>query len=140
MTNKEYTLGIIKPNTVALGQADEIIKIIEQAGFNIEAMQNRRLTLIEVEKLYAFHKGSSFYKEYCEYMSSSPVVLMKLAKNDAVAGFRKLIGATNPTDAAVGTIRRQFGTSIEDNVIHGSDSNENAAKEIQFFFGGANNK
>ncbi len=129
-----FTFSMIKPEIVEAGQIGEIITQIEQNNFHIQALRFVELSLKDAQKFYEIHKDRPFYQELCAYMSSGPVVAMVLEKEDAVASFRKLIGATNPADAEPGTIRKSFGKSIEANAIHGSDSNENAAIEAKFFF------
>jgi nucleoside-diphosphate kinase len=130
--NKTFTM--IKPDAVADGNVGAIIKIIQEAGFSISAMKLIRLTPEVAGKFYAVHKERPFYKDLCQYMSSGNIVAMILTKENAVADFRKLIGATNPADAAEGTIRKLFAKSIEANAVHGSDSDENANIEGNFFF------
>lgn len=135
MSEKSYTLAIIKPTAFQKGYLKAILAAIRKAGFTIEAKKEKILTLQEAKTLYQVHSQKPFYQEYCLYMSSGPVLVIKLSKENAVEEFRKLIGATDPKDAAPGTIRKRFGTNIEDNAIHGSDSPENAQQEITFFFG-----
>ena len=130
-----YTLGIIKPGAVARGYAGAIIKQIKEAGFTIKKQENRRMTLGEAKRLYAAHKDRPFYQHYCRYMSSTPVVIMLLAEEDAVTNLRKIMGATNPAEADDNTIRSKYGISIEENAIHGSDSEGSAEREIGYFFG-----
>lgn len=132
-TNRTYTM--IKPDAVSAGNTGAIIKMIEEAGFRIVAMKMTKMTQETAGKFYAVHKERPFYGELCTYMSSGAIVPMILEKENAVEDFRKLIGATNPADAAPGTIRKLFAKSIEANAIHGSDSDENAAIEGAFFFG-----
>ncbi len=132
-TNRTYTM--IKPDAVAAGNTGAIIKMIEEAGFRIVAMKMTKMTQETAGKFYAVHKARPFYNDLCTYMSSGAIVPMILEKENAVEDFRKLIGATNPADAAPGTIRKLFAKSIEANAIHGSDSDENAAIEGAFFFG-----
>jgi nucleoside-diphosphate kinase len=131
-TNRTYTM--VKPDAVAAGNTGAIIKMIEEAGFRILAMKMTQMTPDTAGKFYEVHKERPFYKDLCSYMSSGPIVPMILEKDNAVEDFRKLIGATNPADAAPGTIRKLFAKSIEANAIHGSDSDENAAIEGAFFF------
>lgn len=128
------TLTIIKPDAVAAKHTGKIIDMILDAGFNIVAMKQITMTKTMAEAFYAVHKERPFYNELTNYMTSGPVVPMILEKDNAVEDFRKLIGATNPEEAAEGTIRKKFATSIEANAIHGSDSDENAAIEGAFFF------
>ncbi len=131
-TNRTYTM--IKPDAVAAGNTGAIIKMIEEAGFRIVAMKMTQMTPDIAGKFYEVHKERPFYADLCSYMSSGPIVPMILEKENAVEDFRKLIGATNPADAAPGTVRKLFAKSIEANAIHGSDSDENAAIEGAFFF------
>jgi nucleoside-diphosphate kinase len=130
----EYTLAIIKPDAVKAKNAGKIIDAIEAHGFNIVYMEKRLLSAIESKDFYAVHKDRPFYGELTEFMSSGPVIVMALEKNNAVADWRKLMGATNPKEAAEGTIRKQFAKNIGENAVHGSDSAENAVTELKFFF------
>jgi len=125
---------MIKPDAVEAGNSGAIIKMIEEAGFTILAMKKTRMTKVIAGKFYAIHSERPFYEDLKNYMSSGPIIPMILEKSNAVEDFRKLIGATNPKDAAEGTIRRLFASSIEANAIHGSDSDENAEIESNFFF------
>lgn len=131
-TNRTFTM--IKPDAFADGNSGAIIQMMEAAGFKIIAMKVTKLSAEAAGKFYEVHKERPFYKDLCNYMSSGPIVAMILEKENAVADFRKLIGATNPADAAEGTIRKKFAKSIEANAVHGSDSDENAAIEGNFFF------
>ena len=130
--NKTFTM--IKPDAVADGNTGAIIKMIEEAGFRIVAMKKTRLTEERAGQFYEVHKERGFYQDLVRYMSSGAIVPMILEKVNAVADFRKLIGATNPANAEEGTIRKKFAKSIEANAIHGSDSDENAEIEGNFFF------
>jgi nucleoside-diphosphate kinase len=130
--NKTFTM--IKPDAVADGYTGAIIKMIEEAGFRIVAMKKTKLTEERAGQFYEVHKERGFYNDLCKYMSSGTIVPMILEKDNAVADFRKLIGATNPANADEGTIRKLFAKSIEANAIHGSDSDENAEIEGSFFF------
>lgn len=125
---------MIKPDATGANNIGAITKMIEEAGFRIVAMKKTVLSKELAGKFYAVHKERGFYGELCTYMSSGPIVPMILEKDNAVEDFRKLIGATDPTKAAPGTIRNLFAKSIEANAIHGSDSDENAAIEGSFFF------
>lgn len=127
---------MIKPDAVEAGNIGAITKMIEEAGFTIKAMKLTKLSSERAGEFYEVHKERPFYNDLCTYMSSGAIVPMILEKNNAVEDFRTLIGATNPQDAAKGTIRNLFATSIEANAIHGSDSDENAAIEGNFFFAG----
>jgi nucleoside-diphosphate kinase len=133
-TNRTFTM--IKPDAVADGNSGAIIKMIEEAGFRIVAMKKTLLTQTRAGEFYAVHAERPFYTDLCEYMSSGTIVPMILEKENAVADFRKLIGATDPTKADDGTIRKLFAKSLSANAIHGSDSDENAAIESSFFFAG----
>lgn len=125
---------MIKPDAVADGNTGAIIKMIEEAGFKVTAMKKTLLSPERAGEFYAVHKERPFYGDLCQYMSSGSIVPMILEKDNAVADFRTLIGATNPANADEGTIRKLFAKSIEANAIHGSDSDENAAIEGSFFF------
>lgn len=131
-SNKTFTM--IKPDAVADGHIGGITKMIQETGFSINAMKLLRLSEETAGKFYAVHKERPFYKDLCAYMSSGPIVAMILTKENAVTEFRKLIGATNPADAEEGTIRKIYAKSIEANAVHGSDSDDNAAIEGNFFF------
>ena len=133
-TNRTFTM--IKPDAVAEGNSGAIIKMIEEAGFRIVAMKKTLLTNARAGEFYAVHAARPFYGELCEYMSSGAIIPMILEKENAVADFRLLVGATDPTKADEGTIRKLFAKSIGANAIHGSDSDENAGIEGSFFFGG----
>lgn len=130
--NRTFTM--IKPDAVGAGNTGAITKMIEEAGFKIVAMKKTRLSKELAGQFYAIHKERPFYQELCTYMSSGAIVPMILEKANAVEDFRKLIGATDPTKAAPGTIRALFAKSIDANAIHGSDSDENATIEGNFFF------
>jgi nucleoside-diphosphate kinase len=125
---------MIKPDAFADGNTGAILSMIEKAGFRLIAMKVTRLTQETAGKFYAVHSDRPFYGDLCRYMSSGPIVAAILEKDNAVADFRKLIGATNPANAEEGTIRKIFARSIEANAVHGSDSDENAAIEGAFFF------
>jgi nucleoside-diphosphate kinase len=130
--NRTFTM--IKPDAVSAGNTGAIIKMIEEAGFKILALKKVRLSGELAGKFYAIHKARPFYGELCAYMSSGAIVPMILEKDNAVEDFRKLIGATDPSKAAPGTIRALFAKSIDANAIHGSDSDANADIEGNFFF------
>lgn len=132
MSNITFTM--IKPEAVAAGNIGAIIKMIEETGFRVAAMKKTLLSGERAGDFYAVHKERPFYDDLCRYMSSGPVVAMILEKENAVADFRKLIGATDPSKAEEGTIRKLFATSMEKNAVHGSDSDENASIEAGFFF------
>lgn len=125
---------MIKPDAVKDGHSGSIIKMIEAAGFRIVALKKTQLTSERAGEFYAVHKERPFYNDLCQYMSSGAIIPMILEKENAVADFRTLIGATNPANAEDGTIRKLFAISMEKNAIHGSDSDENAAIEGNFFF------
>ncbi|MDT8887734.1 nucleoside-diphosphate kinase [Aquirufa regiilacus] len=135
-TNRTFTM--IKPDAVIDGFTGPIIQQIEEAGYRIVAIKKVHLTPEEAGKFYEVHKERPFYGELCEYMSSNPIIPMILEKENAVADFRELIGATDPAKAAEGTIRKRFARSLSSNAIHGSDSDENAAIEGAFFFPNGN--
>ncbi len=130
--NRTFTM--LKPDAVSASNTGAIIKIIEDAGFRIIALKKTMLTPERAGEFYAVHKERPFYKDLCRYMSSGSIIPMILEKENAVEDFRKLIGATDPAKAEKGTIRNLFAKSIEANAIHGSDSDENAAIEGNFFF------
>lgn len=137
MTNaNNITFTMIKPDAVANKHIGAILLDIEKAGFEILAMEYKKMSEDDAKNFYIVHKERPFYGELVKYMSGGPIVAAVLKKNNAVADFRNLIGATNPVDAAEGTIRKKFATSIEANAIHGSDSDENALIEARFHFGG----
>lgn len=128
------SLTIIKPYAVQHGYAGPILSRINEAGFRIQALKNVHLSRQQAELFYAVHKDRPFFDSLVSFMSSGPVIVAILEKDNAVEEYRKLIGSTDPAQAAEGTIRRMFGTSIQANAVHGSDSNENAAIEASFFF------
>lgn len=132
----ERTLAIIKPDALRRGLAPEILRRIEAAAFRICALGLKRLTRAQAEAFYEVHKERPFFPSLCEYMSSGPVIVAVLEGDRAVLRWRELMGATDPAQAAPGTIRRDFGTSVEQNAVHGSDGPETAAREIAFFFPG----
>ncbi|KQS33075.1 nucleoside-diphosphate kinase [Dyadobacter sp. Leaf189] len=131
-TNRTFTM--IKPDAVQDGHSGSIIKMIEEAGFRIVALKKTKLTSERAGEFYAVHKERPFYNDLCKYMSSGAIIPMILEKENAVADFRTLIGATNPANAEEGTIRKLYAKSMEANAIHGSDSDENAQIEGSFFF------
>ncbi len=130
--NRTFTM--IKPDAYGAGNSGAILKMIEEGGFTIKAMKLTKLTPEKAGMFYAVHKERPFYNDLVKYMSSGPIFAAILEKDNAVEDFRKLIGATNPAEAAEGTIRKIFATSIEANAVHGSDSDENAEIEGSFFF------
>jgi nucleoside-diphosphate kinase len=130
----ERTLSIVKPDGVAKNLIGEVCRRFEQGGLRIVAQRMRRLTQAEAEGFYAVHRQRPFYKDLVRYMTSGPVVVQVLEGDNAVARNRELMGATDPKKADPGTIRADLAASIEENVVHGSDSAENAAREIAYFF------
>ena len=128
------TFGIIKPDADRAGKQGQIISRILGGGFKIRGMKLIHQTRKQAEGFYAVHTGKGFFDELCDFMSSGPCVVLALEKENAVPAWRELMGATNPADAAEGTIRKDFATSIGENAVHGSDSDENAAIEIAYFF------
>ena len=134
MSNIEKTLSIIKPDAVERNLDNEIKKIFIDNGFRVLKSKKIQIEKSEAEKFYKIHETKPFYNDLCSYLSSGPIVVMVLEKVNAVLDNRELMGATNPRDAKDGTIRKKFGISIDKNSVHGSDSPENAKKEIDFFF------
>ena len=132
MSNRTFTM--IKPDAVKAGNIGNILQMMNAAGFRIIAMKYTHLTMETAGKFYEVHKERPFYGELCEFMSSGPIVAAILEKDNAVADFRTLIGATNPANAEEGTIRKKYAASVGENAVHGSDSDENAAIEGNFFF------
>ena len=130
----ERTLAIIKPDAVTAGHAGKILDRILQEGFAVRAMKLVHLTKTQAEGFYAVHRERPFFGELTEFMSSAPCIPLVLEREDAVAKWREVIGATNPAEAAEGTIRKQFATSMGENTVHGSDSVENGVKEGRYFF------
>lgn len=128
------TLTMVKPDAVSKNNTGKIIDMILQGGFKIKAMKLLYMTKQQAQQFYLVHKDRPFYGELTEFMSSGPIVAAILQKDNAVDDFRKLIGATNPADAEEGTIRKLFAESIQNNAVHGSDSDENARIEAGFFF------
>lgn len=128
----QQTLGIIKPD--AFASRELIMERIKKNGFMIKQKKEMNLTKERAEQFYVEHKDKPFYSDLTTYMSSGPLVVMELEKVNAVQDWRKLMGATNPEKADSGTLRKEFGTSIEKNAVHGSDSAESASKELKFFF------
>ena len=130
------TLSIIKPDAIESKYQGKIIDFLENKGFKIIAQKKLKLTKIQAEGFYEVHSEKPFYAELTEFMSSGKCIVMALQKEDAVNEWRKLIGATNPAEAEDGTIRKDFASSLGENAVHGADSNENASREIGFFFSG----
>ena len=134
MSNIEQTLSIIKPDAVERNLESKIKEIFINKGFQILKEKKIQIEKSEAEKFYKVHETKPFYNDLCDYLSSGPIVVMVLQKDNAVKGNRELMGATNPKDAEEGTIRKQYGISIDKNSVHGSDSVDNAKIEIDFFF------
>ena len=134
MSNTEQTLSIIKPDAVERNLENEIREIFKSKGFTIFKEKKIQLEKSEAEKFYKVHETKPFYNDLCNYLSSSPILVMVLEKDNAVIANRELMGATNPKEAIDGTIRKKYGISIDKNSVHGSDSIENAKIEIDFFF------
>ena len=134
MSNIEQTLSIIKPDAMERSLDGEIKLMFEKDGFKILKEKKIQLTKHEAEQFYKVHETKPFYNDLCEYLSSGPVVVMILEKDNAIASNRELMGATDPKKANEGTIRKKYGISIDKNSVHGSDSIENAKIEIDFFF------
>jgi nucleoside-diphosphate kinase len=131
---KQRTLAIIKPDSIEKQVIGDIIQRIQNAGFKILGMKYTRLTEAQAKAFYEVHKDKPFFESLVKYMTSGPVVPIALEKENAIEDFRKLIGSTDPAKAEVGTIRKLYGTNIERNAIHGSDSPENGEREVAFFF------
>ena len=134
MNNVEQTLSIIKPDAVERSLESQIKEMFKSNGFTILKEKKIQIEKSEAEKFYKVHETKPFYNDLCDYLSSGPIVVMILEKIDAVLSNRELMGATNPKEAKVGTIRKKYGISIDKNSVHGSDSLENAKIEIDFFF------
>ena len=133
----ERTFAIIKPDAVATGNTGKILALIEEDGFRILGMKKLRLSPAQAEGFYAVHKEKGFFRGLVTFMTEGPVVVLALERDNAIAKWREVMGATNPANAAEGTIRKMFATSIERNCVHGSDAPETAAVEIPFFFSAA---
>ena len=134
MSNLEQTLSIIKPDAVERNLESEIQEMFKNNGFSILKQKKIQIEKSEAEKFYKVHETKPFYNDLCDYLSSGPIIVMVLEKENAVLGNRELMGATNPQEASEGTIRKKYGISIDKNSVHGSDSVENAKIEIEFFF------
>ena len=134
MNNLEQTLSIIKPDAVERNLDNEIKEMFKNKGFSIVKDKKIQIAKSEAEQFYKVHETKPFYNDLCTYLSSGPIVVMVLEKENAVLGNRELMGATKPEDATEGTIRKKYGISIDKNSVHGSDSIENAKIEIDFFF------
>tara|TARA_B100000579_G_C22536477_1_gene713208 strand:+ start:166 stop:576 length:411 start_codon:yes stop_codon:yes gene_type:complete len=134
MSSTEQTLSIIKPDAVERNLENEIKEMFKNKGFSILKEKKIQIEKSEAEKFYKIHETKPFYNDLCDYLSSGPIVVMVLVKENAVLDNRNLMGSTNPKDAEEGTIRKKYGISIDKNSVHGSDSVENAKIEIEFFF------
>ena len=134
MSNIEQTLSIIKPDAVERNLQDQIKNEFKNNGFEILKEKKIHISKDEAEKFYKVHESKPFYNDLCAYLSSGPIVVMTLQKDNAVLENRKFMGATNPKDAEEGTLRKKYGISIDKNSVHGSDSSDNAKSEIDFFF------
>lgn len=132
----QRTFSIVKPDAVRKGFTGAILAEIARAGFNIVSIRKQSISKAEAEGFYAVHKEKPFFGALCDFMSSGPLVLMVLEKDNAITDLRKLMGATNPANAEEGTIRKQFAASIQENAIHGSDAEDTAAFEIGYWFAG----
>lgn len=128
------TFAILKPDAIENKISGDILKLIELNGFEIIRMQKTNLSIEQAETFYEIHKGKVFFEELIQYITSGPVIILALGKSNAINDWRTLIGSTNPANASVGTIRKMYAESIGRNVVHGSDSDENAKKELKFFF------
>ena len=133
----ERTFSIIKPDAVAAGQAGQILAMIQEAGFRILAMRMTRLTEAQAREFYGVHSARPFFGGLVKFMTEGPIVVMALERENAIKGLRDVMGATNPANAAEGTVRKRFAADIERNCIHGSDAPETAEQELRFFFAGA---
>lgn len=134
--NVERTLSIIKPDAVEARKTGAILSRLEEEGFKVVAMKRIHLTRAQAEGFYAEHRGRGFFDELTAFMSRGPIVVMALERENAIAKYREVIGATDPAKAAEGTIRKLFGTNVGENAVHGSDKPETAVREIGYFFAG----
>ena len=130
----ERTFAMIKPDAVARGVTGDILTMIEKAGFRVVALKKHHITLKQAESFYAVHRERPFFSGLVKFMTEAPSIVMVLEKENAIQSWRDLMGATNPANAAEGTIRKRFATDIERNCVHGSDAPETAAQEVPFFF------
>jgi nucleoside-diphosphate kinase len=130
----ERTFSIIKPDAVAAGHSGQILAMIQEAGFKILAMRMTRLTDAQAREFYGVHSARPFFGGLVKFMTEGPIVVMALEREEAIKGLRDVMGATNPANAAEGTVRKRFATDIERNCIHGSDAPETAEQELRFFF------
>lgn len=134
MSSNNFTLSLIKPNAVRTGKAGPILAMINEAGFEIAAIKMLQLSHQQAEAFYSVHKGKPFYDGLIQFMTSGPIIAMILKHENAVTQYRKLMGSTDPGKAEPGTIRKKFAVSVQMNAVHGSDSDENALIESNFFF------
>src|ERR1700728_455975 len=134
MSELQKTFSIIKPDAVAGGKAGKVLSLLEDNGFRIVALRMTKLSRSQAEGFYAVHRERPFYASLVKFMTEGPVIVMALEREDAVKKLREVMGATNPANAAEGTVRKRFATDIERNCIHGSDAPETAAEELKFFF------
>jgi nucleoside-diphosphate kinase len=134
MSELQKTFSIIKPDAVATGKAGKILSLLESSGFRIAALRMTKLSQSQAEGFYAVHRERPFYASLVKFMTEGPVIVMALEREDAVKKLREVMGATNPANAAEGTVRKLYAESIERNAIHGSDAPETAAEELQYFF------
>jgi nucleoside-diphosphate kinase len=132
----QRTFSIIKPDAVRKSYTGAILAEIDKAGFKIVAIKKASISVAQAKGFYAVHEGKPFFQGLCEFMSSGPLFLMVLEKENAIADWRKLMGATNPANAAEGTLRKKFAGSIQENAVHGSDAEDTAAFEIGYWFAG----
>ncbi len=130
----ERTFSIIKPDAVAAGQSGEILAMIQKAGFKVLGLRMTRLTAEQAQAFYSVHKERPFFGGLVKFMTEGPIVVMALERENAIKGLREVMGATNPANAAEGTVRKRFAENIERNCIHGSDAPETAEVELRFFF------
>jgi nucleoside-diphosphate kinase len=136
MSQLQKTFSIIKPDAVATGKAGKILSLLEENGFRIVALRMAKLSQAQAEGFYAVHKERPFFGSLVKFMTEGPVIVMALEREDAVKKLREVMGATNPANAADGTVRKLYAESIERNAIHGSDAPETAAQELAYFFNG----
>ena len=136
MKTQQRTLAIIKPDAVKKNATGDILNSIHSSGFRIIGMRMMEITREQAEGFYAVHAGKPFFSSLCDFMSSGPIIVMALEKENAIAGWRKLMGATNPANAEQGTIRKKWAESIERNSVHGSDAEDTAKYELSYFFAG----
>jgi len=134
MKEGQFTFSMIKPTAFHNKHTGEIITLIYERGFHVVAMKMTRLSFSEAKMFYKVHEGRPFYEDLCKFMSSGPIIALILTKENAVEDYRKIIGSTDPSKAEEGTIRNVFGLNIQQNAVHGSDSDENALREARFFF------